>query len=75
MVDDGYVALNDLAVRYIPDWERMPMRSRITLRQLASHQSGMEDLWRGDYQRQRSDRFRVALDKASIDFEPGTRQR
>jgi len=74
MVDDGHVALDDLALRYIPDWERIPMRSRITLRQLASHRSGMEDLWGGDYQRQRSDRFRVALDKASIDFEPGTRQ-
>ena len=73
--DDEYVTLDDLASDYIPDWKKKPMRSRITLRQLASHQSGMEDLWGGDYQRLRGDRFRMALEEASIDFEPGTRQR
>ena len=42
-VQDGLVSLDDPASRFIPAWSNDPLRSRITLRHLATHSSGLED--------------------------------
>lgn len=41
--DDGLVNADDRAADYIPSWGDDPLKSKITLRHLASHTSGIED--------------------------------
>src|SRR5438445_11938417 len=40
---DGRLALDDPAAKYIPLWRTDPRKSKISLRQLGSHTSGLED--------------------------------
>jgi CubicO group peptidase (beta-lactamase class C family) len=42
-LDDGRLGADDPASRYIPQWRNDPVRSKITIRQLATHTSGVED--------------------------------
>lgn len=42
-VSEGYMAYNDLACHYIERWKNDPLKSQITLRQLATHTSGLAD--------------------------------
>jgi CubicO group peptidase (beta-lactamase class C family) len=42
-LDDGRLGADDPVSRYIPQWRNNPVRSRITIRQLATHTSGVED--------------------------------
>jgi CubicO group peptidase (beta-lactamase class C family) len=44
LVTDGVVGLDDTAARYIAAWRTHPVKSRITIRQLASHSSGLENV-------------------------------
>jgi CubicO group peptidase (beta-lactamase class C family) len=58
---DGRIALDDSASNYIPRWKDDARKARITLRQLGSHTSGLEDAeaddlphdkltgWKGDF--------------------------
>ena len=42
-MNDGYIHPDDLAAEYIPEWRNDSLKSKITIRQLATHTSGMED--------------------------------
>src|SRR5262245_19458401 len=42
-LNDGLVSLDDLAAKFIPQWREDPLKSRITIRQLGSHISGLDD--------------------------------
>ena len=84
-MDDGLIALDDLACAYVPQWRSDPLKSRITIRQLAAHTSGIEDAeqddlpheqltgWKGAFWR-REDLFILARDVAPVLFYPGTQE-
>jgi CubicO group peptidase (beta-lactamase class C family) len=40
---DGLIRLDDPAWKYVPQWKDDPVRSKITIRHLGSHTSGIED--------------------------------
>ncbi|HUT18484.1 MAG TPA: serine hydrolase [Anaerolineae bacterium] len=40
---DGRIGVDDLACKYIPAWRDHPQKSKITIRYLATHSSGIED--------------------------------
>jgi len=42
-LDDGYIYLDQAACNFIPLWRNDPEKSKITIRQLATHTSGLED--------------------------------
>lgn len=42
-IGDGLVDLNDPVVQYVPQWKADPLKSKITLRHLGSHTSGVQD--------------------------------
>jgi CubicO group peptidase (beta-lactamase class C family) len=84
---DGRIQLDDKAAKYVLQWQNDPRKSQITLRQLGSHTSGMEDAesngqphdkltgWRGTFWSQQpppNDPFTLARDQAPILYEPGT---
>jgi CubicO group peptidase (beta-lactamase class C family) len=85
---DGRIALDDPVAKYVPQWREDPRKSRITVRQLGSHTSGLADAeedrlphdkltgWRGDFWKRLpppNDPFTLARDRAPVLFEPGTR--
>ena len=74
--------------KFVPEWGNEPRKSRITVRQLGSHTSGLADAesnglphdqltdWKGDFWKRLdppNDSFTIARDKAPVLFEPGTR--
>ena len=81
-LNDGRIDLDDPGRKYIPSWETDPVRSRITIRHLVTHSSGIQNVpWgRGfelsGWQRQFADdnegRFAMALNNAPVMFPPGT---
>jgi CubicO group peptidase (beta-lactamase class C family) len=84
-LNDGRLGVDDLASKYIPGWRQDPRKSKITIRQLATHSSGIEDAeqdeiphmdlpgWKGDFWRRKPDPFTVTIHSAPVIFEPGTR--
>ncbi len=89
-MSDGRIGLDDPAARFIPQWRNDPRKSRITLRQLGSHTSGIEDAeadnkphdqltgWKGDFWKHLvvpDDPFTIARDRAPLVFEPGAEMR
>src|SRR5690554_1726219 len=42
-MDDGYISLDESALHYIPAWEKQGVKSKISIRHLATHTSGIED--------------------------------
>lgn len=85
-MSDGLIALDDPAAKYVPHWKGHPRRSKITIRQLGSHTSGIEDAeagnlphgkltgWKGDFWKCPApprDPFTLARDAAPVLFEPG----
>lgn len=42
-MSDGLIAPDDPACKYIAEWRSDPIKSKITIRQLATHTSGIED--------------------------------
>ena len=42
-VDDGYLVLDEAACKYIPVWKQDGLKSKITIRHLATHTSGLID--------------------------------
>jgi CubicO group peptidase (beta-lactamase class C family) len=85
---DGRIALDDHAATYIPRWRADPRKSRLTLRHLGSHTSGLEDAedggvphgqltgWKGDFWKRGDsspDPFTVSRDIAPTRFVPGER--
>jgi CubicO group peptidase (beta-lactamase class C family) len=81
---DGLVDLDDPASKYIPEWRGHPLRGEITLRQLASHSSGLEDAnapridhfalggWMEAFWRQEPDPFTISRDQVPFVYRPGT---
>jgi CubicO group peptidase (beta-lactamase class C family) len=47
-MDDGLMNPDDPAWKFIPSWQQDPLRSKITIRHLATHSSGIEDAKQGD---------------------------
>ncbi|MCI0464768.1 MAG: serine hydrolase [Gemmataceae bacterium] len=86
LLGDGRLALDDRAARFVPQWADDPRKSRITIRHLGSHTSGLADAedrglphdkltgWQGDFWKRLappSDPFTIARDKTPVLFEPG----
>ncbi len=83
-MSEGRISPDDRASRYIPAWAADPRKSRITIRHLATHTSGIEDAeqddiphdkltgWKGDFWKRTPDPFSIAVRLAPVLFEPGT---
>ena len=81
---DGRIGLDDLASKYIPEWRGDPQKSWITIRQLATHSSGLDDAedpqfdhmsipgWKGAFWRRQPDPISVALRDAPVVRPPGS---
>jgi CubicO group peptidase (beta-lactamase class C family) len=84
-IQDGRLSADDPASRFIPAWKDDALRSRITVRHLATHSSGVEDAeqdkiphadlpgWKGAFWKRQPDPFSLAIHQAPVVFEPGTR--
>jgi len=83
---DGKIALDDPAAKFVPQWNDHPLKSKIAIRHLGSHTSGIEDAeqdklphdkltgWKGDFWKRLdppNDAFTIARDKTPVIFEPG----
>src|SRR5690242_17961767 len=83
-MSDGRISPDDRASVYIPGWSTDPLKSKITIRQLATHTSGISDAeqdglphdrlpgWKGDFWKRTPDPFSIAVRQAPVLFEPGT---
>jgi CubicO group peptidase (beta-lactamase class C family) len=83
-LDEGRLKVDDRASRYIPAWRDDPQKSVITIRQLATHTSGIQDAeqdgidhmqlpgWKGAFWRRDPDPFSVAVRAAPVIFPSGT---
>ncbi len=83
-MSDGRISPDDLASRYIPEWRGDPLKSKITIRELATHTSGIADAeqddiphdkltgWKGDFWKRTPDPFSIAVRLAPVLFQPGT---
>ena len=83
-LNDGRLNEDDPACKFITEWKRHPQKSKITIRHLATHSSGIEDAeqdgighfelpgWKGQFWKQEPDPFTVSRDEAPVIFEPGT---
>jgi CubicO group peptidase (beta-lactamase class C family) len=84
-LNDGLIAADDPACKYIPQWKAHPLKSRITIRHLATHSSGIDDAeqdniphmklpgWKGAFWRKDPDPFTLSRDNAPVIFTPGSR--
>jgi CubicO group peptidase (beta-lactamase class C family) len=84
-LNDGRLKLDDPAAKYIPAWADDRSLSEITIRQLATHTSGLEDAtvpgsrpreipgWKGNFWRRQPDPYSAVLENARPLFPPGTR--
>jgi CubicO group peptidase (beta-lactamase class C family) len=83
-MSDRRISPDDLASKYIAGWAADPLKSKITIRQLATHTSGISDAeqdriphdqlpgWKGDFWKRTPDPFSIAVRQAPVLFEPGT---
>jgi CubicO group peptidase (beta-lactamase class C family) len=83
-LNDGLIKIDDPASKYIPSWRNDPLKSKITIRQLATHTSGLEDAesagkshkelrgWKRNFWKREPDPFTIARDHVPVIFEPGT---
>ena len=83
-LNDGRLAVDDPAWNYIPAWKDHPEKSKITIRHLATHSSGIQDAnqegvpheqlpgWMGAFWRRDPDPFSISRDQAPIIFSPGS---
>ncbi|MDY0354824.1 MAG: serine hydrolase [Sedimentisphaerales bacterium] len=84
-LNDGRLGADDPACNYIPQWKEHPEKSKITIRHLATHSSGIEDAeqdgiphsdlpgWKGQFWKREPDPFSVSRDHAPVLFEPGSK--
>jgi CubicO group peptidase (beta-lactamase class C family) len=85
-MSDGLIALDDPAAKFVPQWRSDPRKSKITIRHLGSHTSGVEDAeaddlphekltgWKGDFWKRLDpprDPFSISRDAAPVLFGPG----
>lgn len=79
-LSDERLDLDDPAWKYVPGWKDDSLKSKITIRHLASHSSGLPhgrdgELkgWREAFWRRQPHLFAAVLEEAPVVFEPGTR--
>lgn len=85
-MQDGRIKPGDRATKYIPQWREDPRKSKITVAQLATHTSGLDDAeegntphdkltgWKGEFwKRAPRDPFTISRDDVPVLFEPGER--
>ncbi|TAM78849.1 MAG: DUF4185 domain-containing protein [Acidobacteria bacterium] len=84
-LSDGRIAAGDPAWKYIPHWKADPLKSQITIRQLATHTSGLEDAeegakphakltgWKGDFWKSSQNPFWIAIHETPVIGQPGTK--
>ena len=84
-LNDGLITPDEPASKYVPQWRSHPVKSRITIRHLATHSSGIEDAeqddiphmklpgWKGGFWRKDPDPFTLSRDNAPIIFTPGSK--
>ncbi|HEU0039421.1 MAG TPA: serine hydrolase domain-containing protein, partial [Verrucomicrobiae bacterium] len=85
-ITDGRISIDDPAARFVPQWRPDPRKSKITIRQLGSHASGLSDSttenvkheeqpgWMGDFWKRLDpprDPFTIARDETPMLFAPG----
>jgi CubicO group peptidase (beta-lactamase class C family) len=85
-IADGRIRLDDPAAVFITEWKHDPRKSKLTIRHLGSHTSGLADSvtagvrneaqpgWRGDFWKRLpppNDPFTIARDQVPLLFEPG----
>ena len=85
-VTDRRLTLDDPVSNHVPQWKSDPRKSRMTIRQLGSHTSGLEDAeadnlphdkltgWKGDFWKRLeppNDPFSIARDRTPVLSEPG----
>jgi CubicO group peptidase (beta-lactamase class C family) len=82
---DSLIHPDHLASHYVPQWRSDPVRSQITIRQLATHSSGLSDArhdvdpadpvhgWQAAFWARDPDPFTISRDRTPILFPPGTR--
>jgi CubicO group peptidase (beta-lactamase class C family) len=85
-ISDGKLSLDDQACKFVPQWADDARKSKILIRHLGSHTSGIEDAeadgiphdkltgWKGDFWKRLdvpNDPFTISRDKAPCLFEPG----
>ena len=83
-LSDGRIQLDDRAAKYIPEWRDDPQKRLITILQLATHSSGIDDAedphfdhmsipgWKGAFWRRQPDPISVALRDAPVVRPPGS---
>ena len=86
-INDGLMKFEDPAWNYVPQWKNDPVKSKITVRHLATHTSGLSDSsvsgfdhteepgWKGEFWKRNpvpNDPFTLSRDLAAVLFEPGT---
>lgn len=81
-IDDGVIDLDDPAAKFVPQWAVDPRKSKITIRQLGSHTSGMAESKpkdQGGWQQTfwellepPNDPFTISRDLVPIIHEPGS---
>jgi CubicO group peptidase (beta-lactamase class C family) len=87
-MNDGKLALDDKAARFISEWSQDARKREITLRQLGSHTAGLDDAeqndlphdrltgWQGDFWKRLpppNDPFTIARDRTPAIYPPGER--
>src|SRR5262245_12138700 len=87
-LSDGLITLDDKAAKFIPQWKDDPRKSKITIRHLGSHTSGLEDAetdnlpheqlngWKGDFWKRLdppNDPFSVSRGRTPAIFDPGSK--
>ena len=85
-ITDGKISIDDPASKFVPQWKADPRKSRITIRHLGSHTSGLSDSttenvkheeqpgWMGDFWKRLDpprDPFTLARDETPLLFPPG----
>jgi CubicO group peptidase (beta-lactamase class C family) len=85
---DGRIALDDRAAKFVPQWRDDPRKSKITIRHLGSHTSGLEDAeadklphekltgWKGDFWKRHdppNDPFTISRDRTPPLSDPGVK--
>jgi CubicO group peptidase (beta-lactamase class C family) len=81
-VSDGCIDLDDRVAEYYSGWLQDSTKSHITIRQLASHSSGLDDVdftdasdgWKQYYYQHPDERFQLALERAPSLFDAGEHQ-
>jgi len=77
-LNDGLIVPDDPACKYVPQWKADPIKSKITIRHLATHSSGIEDAeqddishmklpgWKGGFWRKDPDPFTLSQQSSDV---------